>query len=249
MVSISEARTITDLLERIGQNGELILTELPFNRDQERLIFEFSVNGKHMQEYIPYILSGLPSFAGCALELKNNEVCVYLPAPRYDNLASRLQGNDEILRINLQDHTFQMQGGYIGFYERAVEESRREYCGLDPFWNRFEDFTLKKRLREAFRSLREDMPVFVRIQNFFFILSVRRSYIDEKLSREKEKVARKNAAIKEQNLIEEQRSAFYREHADAQIRKIQEVQQRISQYLCALECTPEYQEYYSDKNW
>lgn len=228
-IEIQEARKILDILEQIANNPQLILTDL-FSKDSNTysLLYEIDMQGKRYSEYIPEYLQFLDVFSDTIIGVWGDSLHICVSSLKHGDY----QDKDRIINIDLSKKTYRFHHETINNYTSIMEkEYKLETYELSDFWKKFENFTIKKRLKGAFSSLVSDKKFHVRLSDFIYLLIVPRKKIDYTLAKVKEENREKN----ERSLyFYNERIAlqnFYKENASAQIEKIRRKQEEIAEYL------------------
>lgn len=234
-ISLEEARRKLDILEKITNNPELVLTEL-FTEgvSGSNFLYQIKVKDKYILDYLKDHLSTLQVFSYCKISNSGYEITITVNPLRIGEY-SKYIGNDNILRIDADKRTFKILNKDILKYEKVMEEKYElEKKELPEFWNKFKDLTLKKRACNSLKSLVSNKMLHIRLYDFVMWYFVSNKKIKNKLNEVIEQLNETNDYnLKRYNEQIEQQN-YYREHAPKHIEFIKYKQKEISDYLLSI---------------
>lgn len=235
-IELQEARKKLDVLEELTNNPELILTNL-FGEggvSDSNFLYQVNIKGKYILDYLIEHLKTLHIFDETLLKFQSYELHIYFPSLKYGEY-KQFQSEDKIIKMNIGKRTYKLCDKDIQRYSDVMDKVYElEVCELPEFWKKYENFTLKNRVKNAFMSLLTDKKLHIRLWDFIFTLIVTKKKIDTALNREREKVNSKN--VHNQSHYDEQVDLqnYYKENAPNHISKIRYKQKEIVNYLTHL---------------
>lgn len=230
-VSMNEAKKAIELLEKIEKNNDTntLLKDFPFSENYRAFLYQLSINGKRLDEYITYKLGALPQFEGCVFDFNIPELRVSVPGLIYGDLLSRLDKNDLLLIVNLNKKTFEIDTYAYRRYEKLQNEERKpNQFEIDEFYKKFENFTFKKRCREALKALKRKRCA---LQDFMFLMIIPRKKAENAYEKEQSRIDRLNDSELKHAFEANKRRSFYKENAPAHIKMLGEKQRELVAYL------------------
>lgn len=234
-IELQEARKKLDILEELTNNPELILTNL-FNEgvSDSNFLYQVNIKGKYILDYLIEHLKTLHIFDETLLKFQSYELHIYFHSLKYGRY-KQFQSEDKIIKLNIDKRTYELCDKDIQRYSDVMDKVYElEVCELPEFWKKYENFTLKNRVKNAFMSLLTDKKLHIRLLDFIFTLIVAKKKIDTALNKEREKVNSKNAH--NQSYYDERVDLqnYYKENAPNHISKIRYKQKEIVNYLTHL---------------
>lgn len=233
-VSINEAKKAIGLLEKIEGNNDtdILLRDFPFSENNRVFLYQLSINGKRLDEYITYKLGELPQFKGCVLDFAIPELRVSVPGLIYGDPLSRINKNDLLLIVDLNKKTFEIDTYAYRMYEKLQnEECKPNRFEINEFYKKFEDFTFKKRCREALKALGNKRYA---LQDFVFLMFVPRKKVETAYKREKTRIDSLNDSELKHAFEANKKRSFYKENAPVHIKMLSEKQNELSTYFKSL---------------
>lgn len=240
-VELKEARKILDTMEYLGDNPELIMTDLYKDGiDYHNFLTNVNINGKTIIEILFQYLQSLDVFEGCIVYgadhsiVYSDRIFIYVPSLKCGNNQGFIT-DDKIMIINVDDKSYKLSSKAIDDYVDSINEKYDLMSfELSPFWKKYENFNLKNRIKNAFLSLRSSKKMHIRLWDFIYILFCSRKKIDSCVDKEKEKVRVKNESelkyynerIERQNILKEN----FPEHIDM----IRDKQNKIAGFLTSI---------------
>lgn len=234
-VELQEARKKLDILEKLASNPELIMTDL-FSEgvSGSNFLYQVNVNGKYILDYLVEYLKTLHVFDGTLPKFQSYDLNIYVPALKHGEY-KQFQSEDKIMKVNVDKRTYRLCNRDIKKYtEVMVTRYKLETCELSDFWKKYENFTLKNRVKNAFRSLTTDKKLHIRLWDFVFTMIVSKKKIDATLNREIEKVNSKNEYNQKYYNERIDLQNYYIENAPIHITSIRSKQNEIVDYLTRL---------------
>lgn len=231
-IELKEARKKLDIIEKCASNPILILTDLFSERvSGSNFLYQVNIDGKYILDYLVDYLKTLPVFEWCSLKCNAYDLKVYAPALKYGKYQN-FQSDDLIVKVDMDKKTYKLCSREIKQYEdiinKVYEFSPSE---LSDYWKKFEDLTLKKRVKNAFAALSTNKKIHIRIYDFFFHFYVPKNRVEEVLNKEKEKVENRNSSKLKFYNEDIDRQKFYMENAPAYIEKVKNKQLEIAKFL------------------
>lgn len=235
-ISLDEARNKLDILEQIPNNPELILTKLCTNGvSGNNFLYQVNINGKYILDYIQDNFKKIKAVSNYEIKCKNcNEIAIYVKSI---NTNVRYNPLDEIIRIDTNSHTYRLIEKSINNYEKVMNSEcilRNRQLSNDKYWNKFIDFSFKKRVKNSFKSLVSNKRLLTRLQDFVFWSFVSNKTILEALKREENNVKDINNSNLEQYNDDIKKQNYYLQYAPKHIEYIRISQKEISEYLSSL---------------
>ena len=237
-MKISEARQKLDLLELVDENPELILTELfKEGTDAINLIYRI-VDDEHdsMREYLLDCLKKISIFNDCKLDLMSARLIMSVPV--IDTLSKAKtfsSGFDRIIEIELDKRTFHKNRDSIKHYERIMNETYTyNKIELSEWWKRFEDRSIRNRISLAFKELKTNHSLRIKIANFFFMLTMPKKLINKGLSDQKRRIEEDNRLLEAEYKRKIESQEVYKKEGPKQIKRNQTQMEKISDYLFKL---------------
>ncbi len=192
-IELAEARRKLDVFEKCIKEPSLILTE-EFSQEVSGSNFlrHVKFEDKDIMVYLVDHLYTLNAFKGSILKFSGYTLYVYQPALKYGEF-KEFQADDLVFKVTLDDRRFKACKKSIDSYIDIMQaEYELEVVKLDAFWKQFEDLTWKKRVNNAFNSLKSSKKWYVKITDFIFHLCFNIKRIAEGLEREKGRVKSAN---------------------------------------------------------
>ena len=237
-MKISEARQKLDLLELVNKNPELILTELfKESRDAINLIYRV-VDDEHdsMRGYLLDCLKKISVFENCKLDL--NGAILKVSVPVIETLSKQKtfsNGFDRIIEIELDNMTFYKNRDSIKQYEKVMNEVYTyNKIELSEWWKRFEDRSIRNRISLAFKELKTNHSLRIKIANFFFMLTMPKKLINKGLSDQKRRIEEDNRLLEAEYKRKIESQEVYKKEGPKQIERNQTQMEKISDYLFKL---------------
>lgn len=230
-IDLQNAKEKLNVLENIEKTPELIFTNL-FDEGlkSSNFLYQVNVEGRYISDYLVANLYSLPVFENTILKLQGYELEVKiagLKAP-FENL----QTVDQILEIDLYKKTYKLCDTAIQRYSNILSTVYKlDTLVLSDFFKKYENLTIKKRIRNAFLSLYTNKKWHIKISDFIFALIVSQKKVEKVIYEEKQRINRENDNRKRiyENQIDLQN--FYIEHAPRQILLIYTRQNEIVRFL------------------
>ena len=224
-----------DILERLVNNPELIMTELFTEGVTDcQFLYQVNVNGKYILDYLNEYLKTLPVFNDTDIQIAHCLLYISVPALRCERYP-RLQIKDRILIVDIYERTYEFYKYDIKTY---TDEMNNDYelktYELSKFWKKYENFTLKNRIKNAFLSLTTNKSLHVRLSDFVFILFVSRKKIDDAVNNERKEVEKNNKWRREDYERNVALQNFYKKYAPDHIAMIRSKQKEITDYLSSI---------------
>lgn len=233
-ISIQEAYQKLDILQRMADNPELMMTDL-FSRGISGMnfLYQININGKYILDYLKEHLQMIPIFKDCTVRINSADVNVGIPGVRFGKYS--FFQNDDIVTFNIIDREYRtISDKIINEYQDIMSKKYEfETHDISEYWKRFEDLSLISRTKKAFASLYSSKKMYVRVQDFFFwlFISFKKSKAEEALRKQYDKVESDNKRTKKQYEDNIARQNYYLENAPKQIKKIIKKQEEIVKYL------------------
>ena len=234
-IELQEARKKLDILEKLASNPELIMTDL-FSEgvSGSNFLYQVNVNGKYILDYLVEYLRTLHVFVGTLPKFQSYDLNIYVTALKHGEY-KQFQSEDKIMKINVDKRTYRLCDKDIKKYSNIVSKVYNlETCELSDFWKKYEDFTLKNRVKNAFKSLTTSKKLHIRLWDFVFILIVSKKKVDAALDREIEKVNSENEYNQKYYNERIDLQNYYIENAPNHIASIRSKQNEIVDYLTRL---------------
>jgi hypothetical protein len=234
-ISLEEARKKLDILERLADNPELILTELfTEGASGSNFLYQVRVNNKYILDYLKEYLSKLSVFADCNISNNSYELKISLEPLRIGEYAKYIS-NDNIIKIDANERTYKILNKDIDEYEKVMNEKYElEVKELDNFWNQFVDLTFKKRINNSFKSLVSKKRLHIRLCDSIWWYFVSNKKIKAKLTEETEKLNDDNKYNKKRYEEQIEQQNYYFKYAPDHIESIKSKQKEISEYLLSI---------------
>ena len=231
-IELQEARKKLDILEKLTNNPELILTDLFSNSvSDNNFLYQVNVNGRYILDYLVDYLKTLDVFNDSFIKLQSHDIHIYIPSLKYGEYQN-LQSDDKIMKIDIDNRTYRLCYESIEKYTDTMsKEYKLEICELSDFWKKYENFGFKNRVKNAFMSLTTDKKLHIRLWDFIYILIVSKKKVNAALNREREKVNRKNERNLKYYNEHVDLQNFYKENAPMQIDMIHKKQKEIITFL------------------
>lgn len=234
-IELQEARKKLDILEKLASNPELIMTDL-FSEgvSGSNFLYQVNVNGKYILDYLVEYLRTLHVFDGTLPKFQSYDLNIYVPALKHGEY-KQFQPEDKIMKVNVDRRTYRLCDKDIQKYSDVMSKVYElETCELSDFWKKYEDFTFKNRVKNAFKSLTTDKKLHIRLWDFVFTLIVSKKKVDVALDREREKVNSKNEYNQKYYNERIDLQNYYMENAPNHITLIHSKQNEIVDYLTCL---------------
>lgn len=234
-IELQDARKKLDILEKLTNNPELILTDL-YSEGVSGVNFLYQVNvkGKHILDYLVDYLKTLHIFDGTFPEFQSCDLNVYVPALEHEE-HQQFQFKDKIMKINIDKKTYKLCDRDIqGYLDVMSKIYKLQICELSDFWMKYKNFTFKNRVKNAFKSLINKKNLHIRLWDFIFILFVSKKKINAALDREIEEVDSRNKCNQKHFNKQIDLQNYYIENAPSHITTIRSKQNEIVNYLTRL---------------
>ncbi len=230
-VELQKAKEKIAIIEKIEQNPELIFTDI-YDEDDMILNFLYSVNidGKYIYHYFIEQLQKIPALKGVELDFHGDDLYLYTEGLKYGEYAS-YQDDDKLLEIDLCSKTFVVCKKFLERYQNLMEDCKLKVEDLDAFWKQYENFGFKGRFKLMKKSFSSKKRFFVKIQDFFFLITVSKGKINKRLNEEKEKIAKRNERNKEHYDKDVKQQQYYLENAPEHTAKACSRQNELIHYF------------------
>jgi hypothetical protein len=234
-ISLEEARKKLDILERLANNPELILTELYTEGvSGSNFLYQINVNGKYILDYLQNYLSTLPVFSDCKVSEAAWELKVKVDPLRIGEYTDYIS-DDEIIKIDLDKHTYKIIHKNIKAYEKIMNEKYElEVKELDHFFKQFMNLTLKKRISNSCKSLISKKKLKFKLYDSVMWYFISNKKIKAKLAEEIESIDNWNAYNKKEYDEKVEQQKYYLQYAPNHINNIKHKQKEISDYLLSI---------------
>lgn len=238
-IELQKAKEKLDVLEKIRDNPDLILTDLFTGREEDIFLWQVNVDGKMFSQFLIECLSSIdmfndPALTIAAFALPEIDISTFgLYSHGYNE--SWAKGQDKILSINTEKKTYKLHDARIRYYMDIIsKEYEMSVYDLDDFWKRYENFTFKKRAREVFRCLRKD-----RMRDCIYLLTISKKKTDAMVEEQRRKVTEKNERSRKFFNEKIEMQNYYKEQAPEHINFMRTKQMEISAYLNSIGYTEE----------
>lgn len=248
-IELQEAKHKLDILEHLADKPELIITDLfTLETDGDNFLLQININGKYILDYLVEYLKKIEVFKNTKLRLSSYDLVVEVSPLEFrgERNIRTIYSNDVIMNIYPSNRTFEFCNRCIDNYVSVMNEKYElKHYELGDFWKKYEDYTLKKRLKEAFSSLtNKNKKVRIRISDFLSFLFVSKKTINKALDREYKRVDERNQSCEEQYYRNVTMQDFYKEKAPNHISEIKSKQTEIANYLIGLGYTEKIRQSY-----
>lgn len=233
-IELQEARKKLDILEKIANNPELIMTDV-FSEDTESInfLYQVKINEKHILEYFTDYLGTLHIFNNTLLKFRDNTLNIYVPELNYK--CEQFKSEDKIIKVNLGKKVYKVCCNDIQKYSDVMATVYElETCELSDFWKKYENFTFRNRVKNAFKTLITDKKLHIRLWDFVFTLIVSKKKVNAAVEREREKVNNNNKNNQKLYNKQIELQNYYIKNAPNHIDSIHSKQNDIAKYLISL---------------
>lgn len=234
-IELEKVRKKLDIYENLEEKPELFFTEL-FSKDtsENHLLYWVNIKSKNFTEYLIECLKRIDVFTDTLLEIVGDELKISMPALKYGKY-QEFQPDDAILRVDMHNRKYRLCKNSIENYSDVMNTKYElETCELDDFIKKYESFTFKNRIKNAYESLQSDKKFHIKVYDFIlhFIVSKKKvaNAIDEIKAIAKSKNEGYAKYYKERLELQE----FYNKNAPKQIDMLRSKQEEISIYLESL---------------
>lgn len=235
-LELKEAREKLNIIERLSKEPQLVFTDLYKKGTQDcNFLYQVNVQGKYILDYFIDHVKTIPVFDNTIPKIEHSDLVVYVPSLQ-DEKHNKYKSKDKILEIDLEDRTFIVCEEDLNEY-LDVMNSKYELktYGLDDFWKKYENFSFKKRVENAFISLTTNQKRFrTKVADFAFHFIVSKKKINNVLQREKEKVEKKNEYNRKRYDENISLQNFFTKNAPEHLEKAIAKQKEIVDYLIKL---------------
>lgn len=168
-ISLEEARKKLDILEKLSNEPELILTSLfPECVSGASFLFQVNVGGKNIMDYLKEYLISTHPFEDCEIRNGSNMFYFYLPSLKTGKYSNYI-GDDLIAEIDVKNRTYNLFAECISEYKDVMsEEYKLDTVELSNWWKRFTDLGIKNRLNQIREVIHSDKRLFVKISDIYF---------------------------------------------------------------------------------
>lgn len=223
-IELIEVKKKIDIFEKTINNPELLLSEeIVTDIDSYNLLINITLNGKDYFDYLIDYLSKINVFADTKIRLDINKIIISIPS------LDKYKKNDVIMSINLEKRTYRIINKCIGDYKTIMSKDYVfEQKGLDDFFKKYENYTLKQRFFTAYKNLmNKNKTKIVRMQDCLFSLFVSKKYIQKCLNNEYKRIDEINKRSKKIYDKNIELQNYYLQKAPNHINKIEQKQIEI----------------------
>ena len=189
-----------------------------------------------MREYLLDCLKKISIFNDCKLDLTSARLIMSVPV--IDTLSKAKtfsSGFDRIIEIELDKRTFHKNRYSIKQYERVINEVYTyNKIELSEWWKRFEDRSIKNRVSLAFKELKTNRSLRIKIADFFFMLTMPKRLINKGLNDQKRRIEESNRLLESNYKRKIESQEVYKKEGPKQIERNQTQMEKISDYLLKL---------------
>lgn len=122
-ISIEEAYQKLDILQKLSDSPELIMTDL-FSKELSGInfLYQIDINGKHILDYLAEHLRMIPPFEDCIIKISSTSMSISVKALKFGKY-SEFESDDCIMDIDLKGKTYTTHSQQaIEHYENVMSE-------------------------------------------------------------------------------------------------------------------------------
>lgn len=233
-IELQKAKEKLDMIEKLANNPELILTDLySKGLSDSNFFYQVHVKGKYLLEYLTDYLEKQSVFNNTIIKLDYHKLNIYIPSLK--RKPQEFQQDDKIMKIDIEKRTYVLCDDFLEKYKRIMNANYElELCELSDFWKQFEDLSFKNRIKNTFKELGSKHKLNVKLSNFLFFLIVREKTVQPSLDKEKKRIDDKNKHNLDIYNSNIELQKFYNKKAPDQIKKGQVKQKELKRYFSNL---------------
>ena len=235
-VEIQRAKELLNKVENLENNPNEIFSLFATENaiSQSNLLYQVNINGKYIIDYLTDIFK-------TSTDLKQYEIhgnssfqwTIFVPSLSWRDVDVIQPYHDRIFYFDSSKKEFQIFHRPIRHYEEMMDETiELRLSKISKFWEKYENFTFANRLKVMYECLsNRNRSVIGKLNDTWYLLKVKRKYIEAKYQEEFEKIERENNRKKKFYEEDIARQKWYREFAPSQIEMILREQEVLAHYF------------------
>lgn len=237
-MELKELQALPEKLHNLLNEPESIFKGPFVDGEMYRVILRnIHIDDKSLAECLEEKLQKLPVFQDTRIHLGPGEIHVYVKYLKDDEVKETEEEwfSEYILGIYLTKRLYEIRrDSEECYHQRTSKQPELVTKELSEFWQDFDNYTMKRRFRRAFKALKIRKPnrnLVFRLKDFVYCLFVSREKVERTVLQVKLRLADDNHWEKEHYELRLKTYNFYKEHTANHITKTNQKRDEIIRYM------------------